>query len=181
MKKDNVFMHYTNGDTMTMNYSVLNASEAKPSKTEKPRMLETKNFGNKTSSGEIGLKIRTLASPKVGQDQGSGVVNIFCWLECMIQPLDYPRVCIRYHFLAVNGAQIACPINSEELRYDKRLILRCIHHVHHFDSDLINRQTTVSPGYPVLNVKIFNTQNICLPSKSVCSGRFKEVKLSNFL
>ena len=36
-------------------------------------------------------------------------------LDCMIQPLSYPRVCIRYHFLAVNGVQIACPINSKEL------------------------------------------------------------------
>ena len=32
-------------------------------------MFETQKFGNKTSSGEIGLDIRTYASPKVGQDQ----------------------------------------------------------------------------------------------------------------
>ena len=30
-------------------------------------MFETQRYGNKTSSGEIGLNIRTLASPKVGQ------------------------------------------------------------------------------------------------------------------
>ena len=34
-------------------------------------MFETQKSGNKTSSGEIGLNIRTLASPKVGQDQVS--------------------------------------------------------------------------------------------------------------
>ena len=38
-------------------------------------MFETQKSGNKTSSGEIGLHIRTLASPKVGQDQVSGGVR----------------------------------------------------------------------------------------------------------
>ena len=42
-------------------------------------MIETQKSGNKTSSGEIGLNIRTLASPKVGQDQVSGGVSILCW------------------------------------------------------------------------------------------------------
>ena len=32
-------------------------------------MLETQKSGNKTSSEEIGLDIRTHASPKVGEDQ----------------------------------------------------------------------------------------------------------------
>ena len=41
-------------------------------------MFETHNSGNKTSSGEIGLDIRTHASPKVGQDQVSGGVSILC-------------------------------------------------------------------------------------------------------
>ena len=35
-------------------------------------MFETQKSGEKASSGEIGLNIRTLASPKVGQDQASG-------------------------------------------------------------------------------------------------------------
>ena len=35
-------------------------------------MFGTQKSGNKTSSGEIGLDIRTHASPKVGQDQVSG-------------------------------------------------------------------------------------------------------------
>ena len=39
-------------------------------------MFETQKSGNKTSSGEIGLNIRTPASPKVGQDQVSGGVRV---------------------------------------------------------------------------------------------------------
>ena len=42
-------------------------------------MFETQKSGNKTSSGEIGFDIRTHASPKVGQDQVSGGVNVLCW------------------------------------------------------------------------------------------------------
>ena len=41
-------------------------------------MFETQKSGNKTSSGDIGLNIRTLASPKVGQDQVSGGVSVLC-------------------------------------------------------------------------------------------------------
>ena len=42
-------------------------------------MFETQKSGNKTSSREIGLNIRTLASRKVGQDQVSGGVSVLCW------------------------------------------------------------------------------------------------------
>ena len=42
-------------------------------------MFETQKSGDKTSSGEIGLTIRTLASPKVGHDQVSGGVSVLCW------------------------------------------------------------------------------------------------------
>ena len=42
-------------------------------------MFETQKSRNKTSSGDIGLDIRTLASPKVGQDQVSGGVSVLCW------------------------------------------------------------------------------------------------------
>ena len=41
-------------------------------------IFETQKSGNKTSSGEIGLDIRTNASPKVGQEQGSGGVSAPC-------------------------------------------------------------------------------------------------------
>ena len=35
--------------------------------------------GNKCDKREIGLDIRTHASPKVGQDQVSGGVSVLCW------------------------------------------------------------------------------------------------------
>ena len=43
-------------------------------------MFETQK---KTSSRDIGLIIRTLASPKVGQDQVSRGVSVLCWHVCM--------------------------------------------------------------------------------------------------
>ena len=42
-------------------------------------VFEIQRSGYKTSSGEIGLDIRTHASPKVGQDQVSGGVSVLCW------------------------------------------------------------------------------------------------------
>ena len=47
-------------------------------------MFETQKTGNKTTSGEIGLNIRTLASPKVGQDQVPGEVSVLCWLAAPV-------------------------------------------------------------------------------------------------
>ena len=41
-------------------------------------VFEIQKSGDKTSSGEIGLDIRTHASPKVGQDQVSGGVSVAC-------------------------------------------------------------------------------------------------------
>ena len=41
-------------------------------------MFEIQKSGDKTSSGEIDLDIRTHASPKVGQDQVSGGVSVLC-------------------------------------------------------------------------------------------------------
>ena len=56
------------------------SSLAKQKKNHKYRgMFETQKTGNKTSSGEIGLNIRRLASPKVGQDQVSGGVSVLFW------------------------------------------------------------------------------------------------------
>ena len=43
-------------------------------------MFETQKSGKKTSSEEIGLNIKTLASPKVRQDQMSGGVSVLCRL-----------------------------------------------------------------------------------------------------
>ena len=42
-------------------------------------LFETQKSVNKTSSGDIGLDIRTHASPKVGQDQVSGGESVLCW------------------------------------------------------------------------------------------------------
>ena len=57
-------------------YGVQPPNEAK----EKYRgVFEIQKSGDKTSSGEIGLDIRTHASPKVGQDQVSGGVSVLCW------------------------------------------------------------------------------------------------------
>ena len=42
-------------------------------------MFEIQQSGDKTKSGEIGLDIRTHASPKVGHDQVSGGVSVLCW------------------------------------------------------------------------------------------------------
>ena len=42
-------------------------------------MFEIQKSGDKLSSGEIGLDVRTHASPKVGQDQVSGGVSVLCW------------------------------------------------------------------------------------------------------
>ena len=42
-------------------------------------MFEIQRSWDKTSSGEIGLDIRTHASTNVGQDQVSGGVSVLCW------------------------------------------------------------------------------------------------------
>ena len=42
-------------------------------------VFKIQKSGDKTSPGEIGLDIRTHASPKVGQDQVSGGVSVLCW------------------------------------------------------------------------------------------------------
>ena len=42
-------------------------------------MFETQKSGNKTSTGEISLNIRTHVSSKVGQDQVFGAISVFCW------------------------------------------------------------------------------------------------------
>ena len=47
-------------------------------------MFETQKSRNKTSSGDIGLNIRTLASPKVGQDQVSRGVSVPCWHATLV-------------------------------------------------------------------------------------------------
>ena len=49
----------------------------------------------KTSSGEIGLNNRTLASPKVGQDQVSDGVSVFCWHAVPVANVLWKPLAIR--------------------------------------------------------------------------------------
>ena len=42
-------------------------------------MFEIQKSGNKTTSAEIGLDIRTHAIPKVGQDHVPGGEGVLCW------------------------------------------------------------------------------------------------------
>ena len=42
-------------------------------------MIETQKTGYKAGPREIGLNIRTLACPKVGQHHLSGGVSVLCW------------------------------------------------------------------------------------------------------
>ena len=55
-------------------------------------VFEIQKSGDKTSSGEIGLDIRTHASPKVGQDQVSGGVSVLCWHAA---PVAYAKLHLR--------------------------------------------------------------------------------------
>ena len=54
-------------------------------------MFEIQKSGDKTSSGEFGLDIRTHGSPKVGQDRVSGGVSVLCWHAA---PVAYVRICL---------------------------------------------------------------------------------------
>ena len=58
-------------------------------------MFETQKSRNKTSSGDISLNIRTLASPKVGQDQVSGGVSVLCWHAAPVANVLWKPLAIR--------------------------------------------------------------------------------------
>ena len=58
-------------------------------------MFETRKSRNKTSSGDIGLNIRTIASPKVGQDQVSGGVSVLCWHAAPVANVQWKPLAIR--------------------------------------------------------------------------------------
>ena len=60
-------------------------------------VFETQKSGDKTSSGKIGLDIRTHAIPNVGQDQVSGGVSVPCWhatpvAHILLKPLQFGNV-----------------------------------------------------------------------------------------
>ena len=58
-------------------------------------MFETQKSRNKTSSGDIGLNIRTLAGPNVGQDQVSGGVSVLCWHAAPVANVLWKPLAIR--------------------------------------------------------------------------------------
>ena len=58
-------------------------------------MFETQKSRNKTSSGDIGLNIKTLASPKVGQDQVSRGVSVLCWHAAPVANVLWKPLAIR--------------------------------------------------------------------------------------
>ena len=58
-------------------------------------MFETQMSRNKTNSGDIGTNIRTLASPKVGQDQVSGGVSVLCWHAAPVANVLWKPLAIR--------------------------------------------------------------------------------------
>ena len=69
-------------------------------------MFETQKSGNKKSSGEIGVEIRTHASPKVGQDQVSGGVNVLCWHAAPVANVLWKPRTIRLKIKFGNKVQI---------------------------------------------------------------------------
>ena len=58
-------------------------------------MFEIQKSGDKTSSGEIGLDIRTHVSPEVGQDQVSGGVSVLCWHAAPVANVLWKHCTIR--------------------------------------------------------------------------------------
>ena len=58
-------------------------------------IFETEKSGNKTSSGNIGLNIRTFASPKVGQDQVSRGLSVLCWHAAPVANVLWKPLAIR--------------------------------------------------------------------------------------
>ena len=69
-------------------------------------VFEIQKSGDKTSSGEIGLDIRTHASPKVGQDQVSGGVSVLCWHAEPVAYVLWKPCIIRFKVKFGNRVQI---------------------------------------------------------------------------
>ena len=69
-------------------------------------MFETQKSRNKTSSGDIGFNIRTLASPKLGQDQVSGGVSVPCWHVITCKYFIPPFIISNQVIIVVNIAVI---------------------------------------------------------------------------
>ena len=70
-------------------------------------MFETQKSENKTSSGEIGLNIKTLAGPKVKGDQVSGGESVLCWHAAPIANILWKSLEIRLKVKFSNKVQIS--------------------------------------------------------------------------
>ena len=70
-------------------------------------MFETQKSVDKTSSEEIGLNIRTLASPKVGKDQVSGGVSILCWHAAPVANVPWKPLAMRLKVKFGNTVKIS--------------------------------------------------------------------------
>ena len=73
------FLKFSFLDFSLSSYEILNWNFIYEAKEKYRGVFKIQKSGDKTSSGEIGLDIRTYASPKVGQDQVSGGVSVLCW------------------------------------------------------------------------------------------------------
>ena len=90
-------------------------------------MFETQDSRNKKKKiGEIGLNVRTDASPKVGQYQGSGGESVLYWNSAPVANVLWKHRPIRLKFKFENKVQISNrnkdPIssNSQPLKFGNR-------------------------------------------------------------
>ena len=70
-------------------------------------MFEIQKSGDKTSSGEIGLDMRTHESPKVGQDKVYGGVSVLCWHAAPVSYVLWKPYTIREKVKFSNKVQIS--------------------------------------------------------------------------
>ena len=82
-------------------------------------VFEIQRSGDKTSSGEIGLDIRTHASPKVGQDQVSGGVRVLCWHAAPVAYVLWKQITNNYHF--ITKLNILLNISRNMRKYVKKI------------------------------------------------------------
>ena len=79
---------------------------------QKQKYRETQKPGDRTSSGEIGLNIRTFASPKVGQDQVSGGVSVLCWHAAPVANVPWKPLAIRLKVKFGNKVHLSNRVNN---------------------------------------------------------------------
>ena len=70
-------------------------------------MFEIQKSGDKTSSREIGLDIRTHTSPILGQDQVSRGVSVLCWHATPVAYVLWKTCTIKLKVKFGNNVQIS--------------------------------------------------------------------------